>query len=80
MIAQTDIDMGDICIDTRRTIVRPMHARSLTTVYSMFKTECGKRIINNGWRAAGIIGAIRDCRLHENVEVVLVDPFSSLCL
>ena len=71
--------MGDICIDVRHTIVCPMHARSLTKVYSMLNTECGKQIINNGWRVVGNIDAVRDCRLQENVEEVLVDPFSSLC-
>ena len=79
LASNPDMDMGDISIDTRRTIVRPMHARSLTKVYNMFKTESGERIINNGWKAAGIVDAVKDCRSQANIEDI-VDPFSTLRL
>ncbi len=37
-------------VDTCVSVVRTMHARSLTKVFEMFKTEKGKQIIRSGWR------------------------------
>ena len=43
----------------------------------MFKTDRGKQIILNGWRAAGIVDAVKDARA---TVTDILDPFAALTL
>ena len=72
-----NIDVADIKLDTRKTVMRPLHARSLCKVHAMFKTDRGKQIILNGWRAAGIVDAVKDAR---TTVTDILDPFAELTL
>ena len=58
-------------------LLRPLHARSLCKVHAMFKTDRGKQIILNGWRAAGIVDAVKDAR---TTVTDILDPFAELTL
>ena len=69
--------MIHIKVDTRKTVVRPMHAKSLTKVFELLKTDKGKQIIRSGWKGAGIIKAVHDAR-NINTAADLADPFSRL--
>ena len=71
------MDVADIKLDTRKTVMRPLHARSLCKVYSLFATPQGKLITANGWRAAGITNAVKDARA--TVSDIL-DPFAALSI
>lgn len=71
------VDVADIELDTRKTVMRPLHAQSLCKVYSFFATPQGKLIIANGWRAAGITDAVKDARA--TVSDIL-DPFAALSI
>jgi hypothetical protein len=74
-----DVDVAEISVDTRKTVVRPLHAKSLCRIFEKFSTTAeGKRIIANGFKASGITAAVNDCR-SEQVED-LNDPFASLSL
>ena len=73
------MDVADINVDTRKTVIRIVHAKSLCKIYEkLCSTVIGKRIILNGFKAAGITGAINDSRSTETDS--LMDPFDSLCL
>ena len=66
-----EMDVADIKIDTRRSVMRSMHARSLCNVFGLFETDHGRQIIANGWRAAGITEAVRDAR---STVADIIDP------
>ena len=72
-----EMDVADIQLDTRKTVMRPLHARSLCKVYRFFATPRGKMIIANGWRAAGITNAVKDARTTVSD---LLDPFAALSI
>ncbi len=71
------MDVADIQLDTRKTVVRPVHARSVCKVYRFFATPRGKMIIANGWRAAGITNAVQDGRA---TVPDLLGPFAALSI
>ena len=74
-----DIDVAEISVDTWKTNVRPLHAKSLWRIFEKFcKTAEGNRIIANGFKASGITAAVNDCRSAEVED--LNDPFESLFL
>ena len=71
------MDPADLKVDVRITVMRPLHAKSLTNIYAMFNTtEAGKRIIRNGWKASGITAAVADARNNRVQD--LIDPFDHL--
>ena len=71
------MDVADIQLDTRKTVMRPVHARSVCKVYRFFATPRGKMIIENGWRAAEITNAVKDARATVSE---LLDPFAALSI
>ena len=71
------MDVADIKLDTRITVMRPLHARSLCKVYSLFATSRGKLITANGFRAAGITDAAKDARATVSD---IIDPFAALTI
>ena len=60
--------------------MRPLHARAaLTKTFNMLKSyDWGKRIIANGWKAAGITQAVEDARKNDVMD--LIDPFSDFSI
>ena len=56
------MDPADLKVDVKKySVMRPLHARSLTNIYNLFNiTERGRRVISNGWKAAGITEAVAD--------------------
>ena len=71
------MDVADIKLDTRITVMRPLHARSLCKVYyiQLVRNFPWKLITANSWRAAGITDAVKDARA--TVSDIL-DPFAAL--
>ena len=47
--------------------------------YNFFHSDKGKRIMEDGWRAAGIIDALKSAR-SDSVVNDLVDPFASMAI
>ena len=76
MKANPGMNIEDAKVDTKLSILKPLHAKTLTNSYNFFKTEAGKKIIMSGWRGAGILKAVNDSR-QTNVESLL-DPFAKL--
>ena len=72
------MDIADVRVDTRITVLRPLHAKSIKKSYDFFKTETGKKIITNGWVGAGIVKAVKDCR-DPSFDTIL-DPFANLSI
>ena len=76
--ATPNIDVAEIKIDTKRSTMRPLHAKSLKKVHSFLSSSKGKQIIANGWKASGITDAVRDARSAEVRD--LLDPFAALAI
>ena len=72
------MDIADIRVDTRISVLRPLHAKVIMKSYMFFQSEYGKKIIVNGWKGAGILHAVSDCR-NMNWKSLL-DPFAALSL
>ena len=47
--------------------------------YNFFHSDKGKRTMESGWRAAGIIDALKNAR-SDSVVNDLVDPFTSMAI
>ena len=71
------MDPADLKVDVRKTVMRPLHAKALTSIYKMFNTtQRGRTIIRNGWKAAGVTTAVAEAR--DNNTQNLIDPFANL--
>jgi hypothetical protein len=65
------IAIDEIDVKTQLTVVKPLHAKWLIEMYNEVTTEKGKEIIINGWRAAGILDAVK----MGSVDLQCLDPF-----
>ena len=72
------MDLADARVDTKLSILKPLHAKSLVMSYEFFRSEEGKNNILSGWRAAGISKAFSESR--ETGWNSVLDPFSNLRL
>ena len=71
------MDIADIRVDTRISVLRPLHAKVIMKSYLFFQSEDGENIAN-GWKGSGILSAVSECR-NMNWESLL-DPFAALSL
>ncbi len=46
-------EVEDIRVDTRLSILKPLHAKTVTNAYKWLKTDAGVRNVIKGWEAAG---------------------------
>ena len=71
---------NDFKLDTRLSILKPLHAKAIKSSYEFFQTPDGRKIIKSGWRAAGITAAVKICRRDGIVSRMLIDPFANLSI
>ena len=74
--ASNSPNIDDVKIDTRLSVLKPLHAKVISKAHEHFKTESGKRNVINGWRASGIKKDVEDCR--ENSVESIFDPFKNM--
>ena len=51
---EPDRDVTSIEVDLRLSTLKPRHAKVMIELYDYLKTEDGRKIIESGWKAAGI--------------------------
>ena len=56
------------------TTIKPIHASWITDFYNHMSTEEGIKIIENGWKASGILGAVKD----GSAGLEPIDPFQEI--
>ena len=56
------------------TTIKPIHASWITDFYDHMSTEEGTKIIVNGWKASGILDAVRG----GSAELSPIDPFQDI--
>ena len=52
------VQLEDIDVKLRLSVLKPLHAKWLLDAYKCLSTEAGQKIIENGWKAAGITEAL----------------------
>ena len=52
------VQLEDIDVKLRLSVLKPLHAKWLLDAYNYLSTEAGQKIIENGWKAAGITEAL----------------------
>ena len=55
-------DVTTIEVDLKLSTLKPIHAKLLMSIYEFLQGEKGRKIILNGWRAAGITEAVESAR------------------
>ena len=75
---QHNPEVGDFKLDIRLSVLKPLHAKTLTASYEFFKTVEGKKLIASGWRASGLTEAVRRCKEDGIDSRMLIDPFAAL--
>ena len=69
---------NDFKLDTRLSILKPLHAKAIKSSYEFFQTPDDRKIIKSGWRAAGITAAVERCRRDGIDSRMLIDPFANI--
>ena len=72
LLKNPDIDVTTIKVDLRLKALKPRHALTTQRVYKFLKSEKGKEIILAGWKAAGIMDAVKKGR---NGDIPTLNPF-----
>ena len=72
-----DAPIEDAKVDVRLSIIKPLHAKTMSNAYRFFATPEGRKVIIGGWRGAGIQAAVKKSREGQAVED-LIDPFKDL--
>ena len=69
----------DAKVDIRLSVIKPLHAKTMTKAYHFFCTPEGEKLIKSGFRGAGIIDAVRKGRSNQPIAD-MIDPFQNLAL
>ena len=64
LLADSKRDVTTIKVHLKLSTLKSIHAKTASKVYEDFKSDKGKQIILNGFRAAGITEAVK--RIREN--------------
>ena len=73
LIAEPDRDPAySITIEIKLSTLKPRRANVMNKVYQHLKTEKGKSIIKNGFRAAGITDVVSQVRIG---NMLTLDPY-----
>ena len=64
----------NVDIPLRLSILKPIHAEWMLSLFNQMTTEEGKEIILSGWRAAGISDAIK----LGSAGMLTLDPFDDI--
>ena len=65
-------DVTTIEVDLKLSTLKPIHAKLLMSIYEFLQGEKGRKIILNGWKAAGITEAVESARKG---RIPTLDPF-----
>ena len=65
-------DVTTIEVDLKLSTLKPIHAKLLMIIYKFLQGEKGRKIILNGWKAAGITEVVESARKR---RVPTLDPF-----
>ena len=68
-------ELEDIQIDYRLSVLKPMHAKWLISLYDFMSSPEGKVVIASGWRKSGILDAV-EMGLS---KLPVLDPFNDIC-
>ena len=55
---QTGRKLEDIEVDLKLTVIKPLHAQWLVSMYDHLTGQRGKEVILKGWKRAGISGLL----------------------
>ena len=69
----------DVVVDTRLSVVKPLHAKTMKKAFDFFSTSKGIKIIKSGWRASGMTPAVESARNDQLIDL-LVDPFANITI
>ena len=74
---QTDpaSDVTTVKVDLRLSTLKLPHARVMIDVYNYLRLEKGNNTIKAGWKAAGIINAVKTIR-ETNKNIIELNPFA----
>ena len=64
----------EVDVKLQLTRLKPLHAKWLVEFFNHMTTSQGKEIIMSGWKASGIIEAIK----KESAKLPSLDPFNEL--
>ena len=59
-------DVTTVEVDLKLSTLKPIHAKLLMSIYEFLQGEKGRKIILNGWKAAGITEAVESARKGRN--------------
>ena len=51
---ESGIDLEDVDVDLRLSVIKPLHAQWLVNMYNFFTEPNGRKIVLKGWKKAGI--------------------------
>ena len=68
------MEIDDIDIKLKLSILKPVQAKWIVELYYYLTSEKGHEVIANGWKSAGIIGAIEGGLLN----LANLDPFAAI--
>lgn len=68
-------ELDDIEIDYRLSVLKPLHAKWLISLYDHMSSPEGKAVISSGWKKSGIYDAIR----LGSSKLPALDPFNDIC-
>ena len=69
------LELDDIDIDYRLSVLKPLHATWLISLYDHMNTEEGMKVTASGWKKSGIFDAIT----KGSSELPSLDPFDDIC-
>ena len=68
MLADPNRDVASIKVDLKLSTLKPMHAKTVSRVFMYLHDEEGRKVILNGFRAAGITKAVESTRANAFVD------------
>ena len=69
------IELDDIEIDYRLSVLKPLHATWLISLYNHMNSPEGKEVSASGWKKLGIFDAI----MMGSSKLPTLDPFDDIC-
>ena len=73
-------DVEEFKLDVKLSILKPLHAATLSGCYKYLQGPEGKKLIKSGWKASGITTAVEYSHDHGIDSRMLVNPFSALSI
>ena len=72
---ENGIELDDIEIDYRLSVLKPLHATWLFSLYNHMNIPEGKEVSASGWKKSGIFKAI----MMGSSKLPAIDPFDDIC-